>query len=150
MRMLADYVVRLFGLATPYANVCYAPFCTPDVVGGHPASYVAAGVISFTIRPWLQEVARQGVVEGWVTVLSRHTTTALVINENESRLLDDIRQARMAGDVMQSFMHARVCSHTAPQHLHCAHTFRAWLVAINLYLCFYAGCELVTFEENLV
>ena len=39
------------------------------------------------------EVERLGVQEGTVNVLSRHTTTAVTINECEPRLLDDIRQA---------------------------------------------------------
>ncbi|GAB4822453.1 hypothetical protein N2152v2_009499 [Parachlorella kessleri] len=38
------------------------------------------------------EVERLGVQEGFVNVLSRHTTTAIAINECEARLLDDIRQ----------------------------------------------------------
>ena len=33
-----------------------------------------------------------GLREGFVNVLSRHTTTAVTINENEARLLDDVRQ----------------------------------------------------------
>lgn len=32
------------------------------------------------------------MVEGWVHIVSRHTTTAVTINECESRLMDDIRQ----------------------------------------------------------
>jgi thiamine phosphate synthase YjbQ (UPF0047 family) len=36
-------------------------------------------------------IARSGVREGTVTVVSRHTTTAITINEWESRLVDDIR-----------------------------------------------------------
>ncbi|PNH08748.1 hypothetical protein TSOC_004690 [Tetrabaena socialis] len=39
-----------------------------------------------------------GLLEGCVHVLSRHTTTALSINESEARLMDDVRQflARLA------------------------------------------------------
>ncbi|KXZ49975.1 hypothetical protein GPECTOR_18g131 [Gonium pectorale] len=51
------------------------------------------------ITPQIRElVAQGGLLEGCVHVLSRHTTTALTINENEERLLDDVRQflARMA------------------------------------------------------
>ncbi len=40
------------------------------------------------------EVERLGVQEGFVNVLSRHTTTAIAINECEARLLDDIRQVQ--------------------------------------------------------
>jgi len=35
---------------------------------------------------------KAGVVNGTVNVLSRHTTTALTINEAEPRLMDDVRQ----------------------------------------------------------
>ncbi|EFN59644.1 hypothetical protein CHLNCDRAFT_18455 [Chlorella variabilis] len=38
------------------------------------------------------QAARLGVAEGFVNILSRHTTTAIAINECEARLLDDIRQ----------------------------------------------------------
>jgi Uncharacterised protein family UPF0047 len=37
-------------------------------------------------------VASTGITTGSVTVLSRHTTTAITINEMESRLVDDARQ----------------------------------------------------------
>ena len=38
-----------------------------------------------------ERVRRSGVSEGMVTVQTRHTTTAIVVNENEPRLLDDFR-----------------------------------------------------------
>ena len=38
-----------------------------------------------------ERVRRSGVSEGMVTVQTRHTTTAIVVNENEPRLLDDLR-----------------------------------------------------------
>ncbi|GBF87527.1 secondary thiamine-phosphate synthase enzyme [Raphidocelis subcapitata] len=51
------------------------------------------GISVHNIMPQLRaEVARLGVAEGFVNVLSRHTTTAVCINEYETRLLDDIRQ----------------------------------------------------------
>ncbi|MFZ4794701.1 MAG: YjbQ family protein, partial [Blastocatellia bacterium] len=37
-------------------------------------------------------VARSGVRHGWVNVQTRHTTTALIVNENEPLLLDDLRR----------------------------------------------------------
>jgi secondary thiamine-phosphate synthase enzyme len=36
-------------------------------------------------------VSSAGVKNGTVTVLSRHTTTAVTINEAEPRLMDDVR-----------------------------------------------------------
>ncbi|KAI7835409.1 hypothetical protein COHA_010683 [Chlorella ohadii] len=52
------------------------------------------GIHIVDITPQIRaEVERLGVQEGFVNVLSRHTTTAVTINECEPRLLDDIRQA---------------------------------------------------------
>jgi thiamine phosphate synthase YjbQ (UPF0047 family) len=52
-----------------------------------------AGIALFDITPQIrQRVQQLGVTEGFVNVLSRHTTTAVAINEYETRLLDDIRQ----------------------------------------------------------
>lgn len=39
-----------------------------------------------------QAIKEAGVQEGWVNVVSRHTTTAVTLNECESRLMDDVRQ----------------------------------------------------------
>lgn len=39
-----------------------------------------------------QRVSRSGVVRGHVTVQTRHTTTAIVVNENEPLLLRDIQE----------------------------------------------------------
>ncbi|KAL4425121.1 hypothetical protein ABPG77_008226 [Micractinium sp. CCAP 211/92] len=51
------------------------------------------GIHIVDITPQIRaEVERLGVAEGFVNVLSRHTTTAIAINEAEDRLLDDIRQ----------------------------------------------------------
>jgi len=51
------------------------------------------GISVFDITEQLQGlVDESGLQEGYVNVLSRHTTTALCINENEERLKDDIRQ----------------------------------------------------------
>ena len=41
--------------------------------------------------------SQSGLVEGTVNVLSRHTTTAVTINENETRLMDDVRQVGCGG-----------------------------------------------------
>ena len=51
------------------------------------------GVALHDITPQVRGlVERLGVRQGTVTVLSRHTTTAIVINEMEGRLVDDARQ----------------------------------------------------------
>jgi secondary thiamine-phosphate synthase enzyme len=36
-------------------------------------------------------VSQSGIADGFITVTSQHTTTALAINENEERLIADIR-----------------------------------------------------------
>jgi secondary thiamine-phosphate synthase enzyme len=40
-----------------------------------------------------ERVLRSGIAEGTVTVQSRHTTAAVVVNENEPLLLDDLEDA---------------------------------------------------------
>lgn len=60
---------------------CMCSLCT------RTACLIAAPVLQ--IRA---EVERLGVQEGFVNILSRHTTTAITINECEPRLLDDVRQ----------------------------------------------------------
>ena len=42
-------------------------------------------------------IGAAGLKDGVVNVLSRHTTTAVTINEAESRLMDDIRQVIYRG-----------------------------------------------------
>ena len=36
-------------------------------------------------------IAKSGIKNGFVTVTSQHTTTAIAINENEERLVDDVK-----------------------------------------------------------
>ena len=44
------------------------------------------------VTPALQQfVSDKGLLEGTVTIASRHTTTAITINEYETRLVDDLR-----------------------------------------------------------
>ena len=54
------------------------------------------GVGCVDITPLVREAAAaSGIKNGLVTVISKHTTTAVCVNENESRLFTDI-QARPA------------------------------------------------------
>ncbi len=49
------------------------------------------GIQLHDITPQVRELVRDSEIRnGIVAVTSRHTTTALVLNENESRLLDDV------------------------------------------------------------
>jgi len=51
------------------------------------------GIALYDITPQIEGVLeRSGVTNGAVNVISRHTTTALTINELEPRLVDDVRQ----------------------------------------------------------
>ena len=50
------------------------------------------GIGIYNITPQIQKVIdSNSVTSGQVTVFSRHTTTALAINENEERLLEDVK-----------------------------------------------------------
>ena len=50
------------------------------------------GICIYNITPQVQKVIdSNSVTSGQVTVFSRHTTTALAINENEERLLKDVK-----------------------------------------------------------
>ena len=50
------------------------------------------GINIHNITPQIQEtISSTGIKNGQVLVFSRHTTTALAINENEERLLQDVK-----------------------------------------------------------
>jgi len=50
------------------------------------------GINIYNITPQIEEfIASTEIKNGQVLVFSRHTTTALAINENESRLLEDVK-----------------------------------------------------------
>lgn len=58
-------------------------------------------------------VRESGILEGMVTITSLHTTCALTINENEERLLEDIRNLFLTivppdGAYMHNDLHLRV------------------------------------------
>lgn len=75
------------------------------------------GIALFNITPTIrQAIAEAGVREGFVHVVSRHTTTALTINEDEPRLVDDVRQflARLAPPTMP-YLHNDLHMREAPE-----------------------------------
>ncbi|MDH5327972.1 MAG: secondary thiamine-phosphate synthase enzyme YjbQ [Gammaproteobacteria bacterium] len=50
------------------------------------------GITLHDILPQINtEISRSGIRNGFVTVTSQHTTTAICINEFEARLLDDVK-----------------------------------------------------------
>ena len=61
--------------------------------GGVAKHAKPGGIALYDITPQVRSILdKTGVKEGVVNVVSRHTTTALTINECEPRLMDDVRQ----------------------------------------------------------
>jgi secondary thiamine-phosphate synthase enzyme len=51
-----------------------------------------SGIHLYNLTPQLLEILKTTAIkQGQILVFARHTTTALVINENEERLLEDLR-----------------------------------------------------------
>ena len=76
--------------------------------------------ITADIRDWLQA---SGAQNGFISVTSRHTTTAVMINEFESRLLEDIQvffnQLVPAGNkYLHNDIHLRDCPPDEPENAH--------------------------------
>jgi len=52
-----------------------------------------AGIAVHDITPQVRTlVTESGIDSGFLTLTSRHTTTAITVNENEERLLEDVRR----------------------------------------------------------
>jgi secondary thiamine-phosphate synthase enzyme len=50
------------------------------------------GISLHDLMPGIKDaVTQSGIKNGFVTVTSQHTTTAIAINENEERLLEDVK-----------------------------------------------------------
>jgi secondary thiamine-phosphate synthase enzyme len=85
-------------------------------------------------------VARSGVRHGWVNIQTRHTTTALIVNENEPLLLDDLRDLleRLAprdGEYQHNDFSRRVDippDEPANGHSHCKSLFLPTSVCLNI------------------
>lgn len=82
------------------------------------------GTAVHDITPHLRAlVAESGIGEGLVVISSRHTTTALTINENEVRLLDDLRLflnrlVPPEGGYLHNDIHLRDCPQDEPRNAH--------------------------------
>lgn len=68
-------------------------------------------------------IDKSGIANGFVTVTSQHTTTAIVINEHEARLLDDVKNflARLipSGDrYLHNDIALRDCPSDEPENAH--------------------------------
>jgi secondary thiamine-phosphate synthase enzyme len=83
-----------------------------------------AGISLHDITPAIRAaIERSGMANGFVTVTSQHTTTAIAINEHEPRLLDDVRNflARLipAGDrYRHNDIALRDCPPDEPENAH--------------------------------
>ena len=77
-----------------------APICVyhqVDVPSSEPNPVPRQAISVEDLTPTLQRLLDDsGMAHGLVTVISRHTTTSLTINEWESRLADDIADALLA------------------------------------------------------
>ena len=50
------------------------------------------GIALHDLMPGIKDaIANSGINNGFVTVTSQHTTTAIAINENEARLVEDVK-----------------------------------------------------------
>lgn len=82
------------------------------------------GITLHDVTPALRDlVAKSEISDGLLTVTSRHTTTALTINECEERLLEDVRSffTRMVppGDrYLHNDIHLRDCPPDEPENAH--------------------------------
>ena len=82
------------------------------------------GIVLQDLTPQIRNlVVESGMNAGFLTLTSRHTTTAITINENEERLLEDVRRffARLAppGDVyLHNDIHLRDCPSDEPENAH--------------------------------
>jgi secondary thiamine-phosphate synthase enzyme len=76
------------------------------------------------ITPELRALVHEvGITGGLMAVTSRHTTTAIAINENECRLLDDLRAlfGRLAppdAGYLHNDIHLRDCPPDEPKNAH--------------------------------
>lgn len=83
-----------------------------------------AGISVQNLTTQLQDaVTTSKVSDGHVLVFARHTTTALVINEDEERLLHDLKQhlcrlAPPAGRYFHNDLHLRVVPEDEPINAH--------------------------------
>ena len=82
------------------------------------------GIALHDLMPGIRDaVAKSGIKNGFVTVTSQHTTTAIAINENEERLVDDVKSflTRLIppGDrYLHNDIELRDCPEDEPENAH--------------------------------
>ena len=105
-----------------------------------------AGISLHDLMPDIRAVvARSGIRDGFVTVTSQHTTTAIAINENEARLIEDVKRflTRLIPPG-ESYLHndiaLRDCPEDEPEN---AHSHLAAMLLGSSEVIALAGGELV-------
>ncbi|BCO30730.1 hypothetical protein TspCOW1_08330 [Thiohalobacter sp. COW1] len=84
----------------------------------------SAGISLHDVTPQIRDcLADSGIGNGFVTVTSRHTTTALTINENEARLLEDVkafftRLVPPGDEYLHNDIQLRDCPPDEPENAH--------------------------------
>ena len=82
------------------------------------------GIALHDVTPQIESyLAESGVQHGFVTITSRHTTTALTINENEERLLEDVQTfltqlVPPRAHYLHNDIHLRDCPPDEPENAH--------------------------------
>ena len=82
------------------------------------------GISLHDLMPDLNKaIASAGIVDGFVTVTSQHTTTAIAINENEERLVEDVKTflTRLIppnGKYLHNDIALRDCPEDEPENAH--------------------------------
>lgn len=104
------------------------------------------GIALHDLMPGLREAVRaSGIQDGFVTVTSQHTTTAIGINEYEPRLLEDVkaflsRLIPRAGRYMHNDIALHDCPPDEPEN---AHSHLAAMLLGSSEVIALAGGELV-------
>lgn len=84
----------------------------------------ATGINIYNITPQIKDfISKTGIKNGQVLVFSRHTTTALTINEDEERLLEDIKiflnkLAPETDRYLHNDLHLRIVPENEPMNAH--------------------------------
>lgn len=83
-----------------------------------------AGISLHDVTPDIKAaVARSGIKNGFVTVTSQHTTTGIAINENDERLIEDVkgfltRLIPPKGRYLHNDIALRDCPEDEPENAH--------------------------------
>jgi len=82
------------------------------------------GIHLYDITEQINQIVKEsGIAEGFATINSMHTTTALTINEFESRLMDDVRWflnklIPPTDNYLHNDIHLRDCPDDEPENSH--------------------------------